>query len=325
MVKRSIPLVEFLRNTNGSILIITHENPDGDALGSGLALYKFLKKKGKEVYIASKDGVPHMLDFLPGAQEVIKPDDRFYDVGIIVDASGFYRAGTDVKVGKKIRIDHHIGGEFYGMHDYIDPNAPATASLVYEIIKSWDESAMDKDIATCIYTGLATDTGFFRYSNTTEKTFELARELVSWGADPYYVYTMFFEREKPNKMKLIARVLETLQLHENGLVAGVTVFKRFLDETGTTYEDTEGLVNYPRSIEGVRVAYALIEKPEEGVWKVSLRAKGDVNVGKIAERLGGGGHKYASGAKIEARSYEEALARLLSAIREELKLQKVHA
>jgi len=326
MVKEDIPIVEFLKNTKGSIIILTHENPDGDALGSGLALYLFLKKKGKEVYIGSKDGVPHFLDFLPKTEEVIKlPDGRYYDVGIVVDSSGFYRAGAEVKVGTKIRIDHHIGGEFYGRYDYIDPKAPATAALVYEIIKAWDESAMDKEIATCIYTGLATDTGFFRYSNTDERTFELARELVYYGADPYYVYTMFSERESVNKMKLIAKVLDTLQLHEDGLVAGITIFKRFLEETGATYEDTEGLVNYPRSIEGVRVAYALIEKPEEGVWKVSLRAKGDVNVGKMAEKLGGGGHKYASGAKIQAKTYEEALEKLLSVIREELKLQKVHA
>jgi len=323
MVKREIPLVELLKDAKGSILIVTHENPDGDALGSGLALYKFLKKKGKEVYVGSKDGVPHFLDFLPGANEVIKlPDGKFYDIGIVVDSSGFYRAGAPVKVGKKVRIDHHVGGEFYGRHDYVDPEAPATASLVYDLIKNWDETAIDEEIATCLYTGLATDTGFFRYSNTDEKTFELARELVSWGADPYYVYTMFSERESVNKMKLISKVLETLSLHEGGQVAGITVFKRFLDETGTSYEDTEGLVNYPRSIEGVKVAYALIEKPEEGVWKVSLRAKGDVNVGKIAQRLGGGGHKYASGAKIKASSREEALEKLLSAVREELSLKK---
>ncbi len=325
MVKESIPIVDFLKEFNGSIIILTHESPDGDSLGSGLALYKFLKKKGKEVYIGSKDNVPHFLDFLPGVEEVIKPDGRYYDVGIVVDASGFYRVGTEVKVGKRIRIDHHVGGEFYGPHDYIDPNAPATAALVYEIIKAWDETAIDKDIATCIYTGLATDTGFFRYSNTDQRTFELARELVFYGADPYYVYTMFSERESFNKMKLISKVLDTIELHEGGLVAGITIFKRFLNETGTKYEDTEGLVNYPRSIEGVKVAYALIEKPDEGVWKVSLRAKGDVNVGKIAERLGGGGHKYASGAKIKTSSYEEAKEKLLSAIKEELKLQKVHA
>lgn len=326
MLKESIPLIDFLKEAKGSILILTHENPDGDSLGSGLALYLFLKKKGKEVYIGSKDGVPHFLNFLPKCEEVIRiPNGRFYDVGIIVDASGFYRVGADVKVGKKIRIDHHVGGEFYGKQDYIDPKAPATAVLIYELIKNWDETAIDKDIATCIYTGLATDTGFFRYSNTDERAFTLAKELLSYGVDPYYVYTMFSERESLNKMKLLSKVLETLELYEEGQVAGIIIPQKFLEETGTTYEDTEGLVNYPRAIEGVKLAFALIEKPDEGVWKVSLRAKDSINVGKIAERLGGGGHKYASGAKIKARDYKEALEKLLEAIREELKLQKVHA
>jgi phosphoesterase RecJ-like protein len=323
MKKESIPIVDFLKEVKGSILIATHENPDGDALGSGMALYLFLKKMGKDVFIGSKDGVPHFLDFLPHAEEVISlPEDRFYDVGIVVDSSGFFRIGTEVRVAKRIRIDHHVGGDFYGRYDFIDPSAPATASLVYEIIRAWDEDAIDKDIATCIYVGLATDTGFFKYSNTNEYTFELAKRLVSRGAEPHYVYRMFSERESLGKMKLISKVLETLKLYENGLVAGITILDKFFKETGTTYEDSEGLVNYPRSIEGVEVAFAIIEKPSEGVWKVSLRSKVNVDVSKIAERLGGGGHKYASGCKIKASSLDEALSKLLSAIREQLSVQE---
>ncbi len=325
MRRESIPLVDFLKETKGSILILTHENPDGDALGSAMALYLFLKKQGKDVYVGCKDKIPHFLDFIPHSEEVISlPDNRFYDIGIIVDSAGFYRAGTEVKVGKRIRIDHHVGGEFYGRYDYIDPKAPATASLIYELISAWDESLIDKDIATCIYAGLATDTGFFKYSNTNEYTFELAKKLVHYGADPNYVYRMFAERESLNKMRLIAKVLDTLTLYEGGLVAGITIFDRFFKETGAVYSDSEGLVNYPRSIEGVEVAFAMIEKPDEGVWKVSLRSKVSIDVSKIAERLGGGGHKYASGCKIEASSYDEALEKLLSAIKQQLELQKVY-
>ncbi len=324
MKRETVPLVEFLKETKGSILILTHENPDGDALGSAMALYLFLKKKGKDVTVGCKDRIPHFLDFIPHSEEVVSlPDGRFYDIGIIVDSAGFYRAGTEVKVAKRIRIDHHVGGEFYGRYDYIDPKAPATASLIYELISAWDEFEIDKDIATCIYAGLATDTGFFRYSNTNEYTFELAKKLVHWGADPNYVYRMFAERESLGKMKLISKVLETLTLYEDGLVAGITIFDRFFKETGTEYSDSEGLVNYPRSLEGVEVAFALIEKPDEGIWKVSLRSKVNVDVSKIAERLGGGGHKYASGAKIEASSYQEALDKLLSEIHKQLELQKI--
>jgi phosphoesterase RecJ-like protein len=326
MVKETVPLIDLLKETRGSILILTHENPDGDALGSAMGLYLFLKKKGKDVYVGCKDRVPHFLDFIPHCSEVISlPDERFYDIGIIVDSAGFYRAGTEVNVGKKIRIDHHVGGEFYGMYDYIDPKAPATASLIYELIKSWDSSAIDQEIATCIYAGLATDTGFFRYSNTTEYTFDLAKELVSYGASPHFVYRMFSERESINKMRLISKVLETLELYEDGLVAGITIYDRFFKETGTEYADSEGLVNYPRSLEGVEVAFAIIEKPDEGVWKVSLRSKVEVDVSKIAERLGGGGHRYASGCKIKASSREEALSILLPEIKKQLEIQKIKA
>lgn len=169
-----------------------------------------------------------------------------------------------------------------------------------------------------MYSGLATDTGFFRYSNTTAEVFEMAKELVQLGADPYKTYVMFSERESLNKMKLISKVLETLTCYEDGLVAGVIILDRFFKETGTEYSDSEGLVNYPRSIEGVEVAFALIEKSDEGVFKVSLRSKGKVDVAKIAERLGGGGHKYASGCKIRAQDYQSALEMVLSAIKEEL-------
>ncbi len=326
MKEESVPLIDLLRETKGSILILTHENPDGDALGSAMALYLFLKKKGKDAYVGCKDRVPHFLDFIPHCDEVVSlPDGRFYDIGIIVDSAGFYRAGTEVRVGKRVRIDHHVGGEFYGMHDLIDPQAPATASLIYELIKAWDPSAIDREIATCIYAGLATDTGFFKYSNTNEYTFEVAKELVRSGADPNYVYRMFSERESIGKMKLISKVLETLTLYDGGTIAGITIFDRFFKETGTEYSDSEGLVNYPRSIEGVEVAFAIIEKPDEGVWKVSLRSKVSADVSKIAERLGGGGHKYASGCKIKADSYESALERLLSEIREQLKAEHTTA
>jgi len=319
MKVETIPLIELLKEEKGSILIASHESPDADTLGSALALYLFLRKKGKRVSVGCKDKVPHFLDFLPHVEEVLKlPTQEVYDLAIVVDASGFYRIGAEVKAVKRARIDHHIGGEFYGEWDYIDHSEPATASIIYKLLRSWDKDCIDQEIAQCLYSGLATDTGFFRYSNTTAEVFEMAKELVQLGADPYKTYMMFSERESLNKMKLISKVLETLTCYEDGLIAGITIFDRFFRETDTEYSDSEGLVSYPRSIEGVEVAFAIIEKPDEGVFKVSLRSKGKVDVAKIAERLGGGGHKYASGCKIKTQDYQSALEMLLSAIREGL-------
>jgi len=319
MMKQSIPLIELLKEEEGPILIASHENPDADTLGSALALYMFLRKKGKRVVVGCKDRVPHFLDFLPGAEEVVRlPVNEVFSLAIVVDASGFYRVNAEVKTFKRVRIDHHVGGEFYGEYDYIDPDAPSTTALIYRLICEWDRSAIDRDMAENLYAGLATDTGFFKYSNTDAETFQLAKELVELGAQPHWTFVNFAERESLNKMKLISKVLETMSLHEDGLVAGITIFDRFFRETGCEYPDSEGLVNYPRSLEGVEVAYAIIEKPEEGVWKVSLRSKGRADVAKIAEALGGGGHKYASGCKIQAGGYQEALEKLLKAVREGL-------
>lgn len=320
MRHEGVPIIDMLKHEEGSILVFSHENPDADTLGSALALYLFLKKKGKKVKVGCKDRVPHFLDFLPHSDEIIElPTPEVFDTGIIVDASGFYRAGTEVKAIRKVRIDHHIGGEFYGIYDYVDPSAPATAYIIYQILKVWDESAIDSQIAECLYAGLATDTGFFKYSNTSAETFQIAKELVEKGANPHWTYMMFSERESLGKMRLISKVLDTLNLYEDGLIAGIIVYDSFFKETGTTYPDSEGLVNFPRSIEGVEVAFALIEKPDEGVWKASLRSKEKVNVANVAQKLGGGGHKYASGCKIKARSTAEAIDILLSAIKEELK------
>ncbi|MFN3599455.1 MAG: DHH family phosphoesterase [Aquificaceae bacterium] len=321
-MQECIPIIELLKEERGPILIASHESPDADTLGSALALYLFLKKKGKKVFVGCKDSVPHFLDFLPGSQEVIKlPVEEVFSLALVVDASGFSRVNAEVRAFKRARIDHHIGGEFYGEYDYIDPKAPSTTALVYKLLCAWDKSAIDEDIAENLYAGLATDTGFFKYSNTTAETFELAKELVELGAKPHWTYINFAERERVNKLRLLSKVLETLSLEEEGLVAGITIFDRFFKETGCQYADSEGLVNYPRSLEGVEVAYALIEKPEEGVWKISLRSKGKVDVAKIAESLGGGGHKYASGCKIKG-SYEDVKKRLLTAIREGL-IEKV--
>lgn len=316
MKAEMIPIVALLQREEGSILVFSHENPDADTLGSALALYKFLKKKGKNVKVACKDNVPRFLDFLPGVEDVLRlPLDEVFDLGIIVDASGFYRAGATVNAKRKVRIDHHIGGDFYGEYDYIDPDAASTTCIIYKLLKEWDEEAIDSDIATNLYAGLATDTGFFKYSNTDAQVFRTAMELVQKGADPHHVYVMFSERESLGKMKLISKALETLKLYEEGLVAGILIRDEFFKQTGTKYEDSEGLVNYPRSIEGVEVAFAIIEKPKDGIWKVSLRSKGWADVAKIANFLGGGGHKYASGAKIVASSEGEALDKVLQAIK----------
>ncbi|RUM59677.1 MAG: bifunctional oligoribonuclease/PAP phosphatase NrnA [Persephonella sp.] len=313
--------IEKLKNFDGSILIFTHENPDGDGIGSMLALYKFLKKKNKDVEMAMKDEVPYIYNFLKNIDKIKKlPIDKTYDLAILVDAAGVFRAGAEVKAKEFMRIDHHRNGERYGEWDYIDISAPSTTTLVTKLLRKWDEELIDKDIAESLYVGLLTDTGSFRHSNITPEIFDLAKFLVEKGANPSYISQQVFERNKPETLKLLNKVLSTLQLHNNGKVASLIVKKDFFDETGTKEEDTEGFVNYARGLDGVDVAFIMIQKPNNpDTWRVSLRSKGDFNVEKVAKELGGGGHKNASGCRIKGEE-KEVKEKILNVITKNLNI-----
>ena len=317
--------IEKLKNFNGSILIFTHENPDGDGIGSMLALYKFLKKKGKNVEMAMKDDLPYVYDFLQNVDKIKKlPLEKEYDLGIIVDAAGVFRAGTEVKAKEFMRIDHHRDGEFYGEWDYVDTSAPSTTTLVAKLLKEWDENAIDKDIAESLYVGLLTDTGSFRHSNITPEVFDIAKFLVKKGADPVVISNKVFERNKPETVKLLNKVLSTLQFHNGGKVASLTVRKDFFDETGAKEEDTEGFVNFARGIDGVDIAFIMIQKPEKpDTWRVSLRSKGNYNVQEIAKELGGGGHKNASGCRLKGEE-KEVKEKILNAISKKIEEEKLN-
>ncbi len=313
-----IPIVERLKKEDGKILIFTHENPDADGIGSMLGLYHFLIKKGKNITCAMKDDVPYICNFLPGVEKIRKlPLNEEFDLAIVVDAVGAFRAGVEIKAKEIVRIDHHVGGKFESIDDYVNPFSPATTCLVAEILKYWDEKEIDSEIATCLYTGLLTDTGSFRYNNVTTKTFDAAKFLVSKGADPFYIAKMVYERNKPNVLYLLQKTLSTLELFEDGKIAGLTVRRKFLEETGTREEDTEGFVNYARSIDGTEVGFIMIQKEDLVTWRVSLRGKGNIDVQEIAKAFGGGGHKDAAGCRIVGKE-EEVRQRLVNEIKKAL-------
>lgn len=325
-MEKYIPIIERLKREEKDILIFTHENPDGDGIGSMIALYLFLKKIGKNVVMAMKDDVPYVYNFLPKVNEIKKlPINHKFSVAILVDASSRKRAGTQIQSHELIRIDHHIGGEFESIYDYVDDYSPSTTAVVTEILRNWDESLIDKEIATCLYTGLITDTGSFKYNNTTSRTFEIAKFLTEKGADPFYISKMVFERNKVNVLMLLQKTLSTLELYNDGKIAVLTVFRDFLNQTNTSEEDTEGFVNFARSIESVKVAIIMIQKEDLKTWRISLRGKGDVDVQEIAKYFGGGGHKDASGCRImgEYEKVKESLVDKVSQKLENLQLINV--
>ena len=292
---------QLLNSMEGKILITTHKNPDGDAIGSSVALYNYLKKLGKDVRIIYKDRVPYFFDFLPGVENVELKDsiDEKFDWVIVTDVSEKKRTGFETIPAKNsLVIDHHITAEPFSDFYIVEPEISSTCELCYYILKILNENLITKEVALPIYTGMVTDTGSFSYTNTSYQTHLVASELIKKGAEPYLVRRNIFERNRINKFKLLELVLRTLEFAVDGKVAHITVYQKFLKETGALMEETEGFINYPRSIQGVEVA-VFFKEMEEGSWKVSLRSKGKINVAFIAKKFGGGGHVMAAGFEFE--------------------------
>ncbi len=307
----NVPIIERLKREEREILIFTHENPDCDGIGSMLALYMFLKKLGKNVVMAMKDEVLHICDFLPEVENIKKlPLNKKFPLAVLVDASSKKRAGIEINADEIIRVDHHIGGEFESDYDLVDCYSPSTTALITEILRKWDENLIDEKIATALYAGLVTDTGSFKYQNTKTYTFEIAKFLVEKGANPFYLSKMIFERNSLNTVMLLQKTLSTLKLYHNNQIAVLTVFRNFLTELNCKEDDTEGFVNFARSIEGVKVAILMIQREDLKTWRVSLRGKGEIDVREIASAFGGGGHRDAAGCRIIG-NYEEALNHLV--------------
>jgi phosphoesterase RecJ-like protein len=310
------------------ILISSHENPDGDAIGSMLGLGLGLEQLGKDVVYYNKDGVPEMLAFLPGSGSIgksLQDIEGNFDIAFALDCTGTNRAGeefeTFLKSGRSrhvVIVDHHQTNNSSADFHLLDPSSSSTGMIIYSLLKSLSVE-IDNSIAENIYTTIVGDTGSFRYSNTNPDTFRVAAELVEHGADPAEVSEALFESEPLRKLRLIGLVLNTLEVTDNKTIASVYIDKSMFAESGACREDTEGLVNIPRSLKGVEVALLLREEgdKEGSFWKVSLRSKGDVDVAEIAEAFGGGGHKRAAGCSVTG-SLNEVKEKIYGSIREML-------
>jgi len=312
MTKKINNLVNLIKNTKGEIGVVSHLNPDGDAVGSLLALYLFLKKIGKKVTPFLKDNVPYFLDFLPGIKEIKKEITPNLDLIFLVDASEYSRTGFPEPSNKLIvRIDHHISGKSYSNYDLVVPEAPSTTSLIMKIVKKYDPSIIDKDIKTCLYTGLLTDTSSFRHSNSFRWAFKDAYYLVNNGLDVTDIASLVYERKKLKTLQLLAKSLSTITVKDE---VGIILIKReFLEEFGLDKSETEGFVNYPLSIDEAIVGMSIVEV-DKNIWRVSLRGKNKVNLAKVAETFGGGGHFNAAGCTIKG-SEEEVINSVVEAVK----------
>lgn len=295
-------------------LVTSHARPDGDAVGSALALAQVLHKMGKTADVVLSDGVPVIYHPLPGAETVIhssKASGRF-DAAIILECDSVQRTRLEGLNGHfLINIDHHPSSKPFADINWIDPKACAVAEMVY-LLAMAVRVRVTPEIATCLYTAVLTDTGAFSFSATNAHTFELARCLVEHGADPAHIAQNVYFANPISKMRLLGVALSGL--HQEGSVTWMAVTRQDMLNCGALDEDTEGLVNYALSIAGVEAALFFREVAHDRV-RVSIRSKGAVNVGQIAEKFGGGGHECAGGFSMEgplATAVERVLGELRS-------------
>lgn len=306
--------------------ITYHVSPDGDAVGSVLALLQGLRIINKNAYIISKDKLSDNLNYLPCSNEVtgdtIEPTIDT-DVVIVLDCGNLERVCADLSKfnGILLNVDHHLSNDFYGDSNYVDTSASATAEIVYELLELLGVDLSDKDekkldVATCLYTSLVTDTGGFRHSNVTERTLLIASKLKSIGVNNTYIYQSLFDNKSFDRVRFIGKVISNMKLVLDGKVALIELPNSFGKEFGIEIGDTSDIISYGLQIKGVEVTL-LIKEVENGV-KCSLRSKNDIDVRKIAEIFGGGGHTKAAGISIKEKSINEAKEILLKEIEKEL-------
>lgn len=305
----------------GGIAIFPHVSADGDAIGSSLALALSLKNAGKKVVVYIEEDIPTVYRFLPGTELMSFSDsqDEAMDLNIALDTGDVGRLATRGEVFFNapctINIDHHVTNTKYALLNFVDASSASTGEIIYTLLKKL-KYTIDKDIATCLYTALSTDTGGFKYSNTTAETHRIAAELLSTGIDIGELSQRIFDNTTFTKLKLTQKSIELLELLQDDKLAVVALSQEDLNSTGAKDEDCDGIVNIGRSIEGVEVSLLVKEKSNNEV-RINLRSKTYVDVSEIAAAFGGGGHKRAAGCTVNG-TLQEVRNQLIQAVKEKL-------
>lgn len=312
--------IKDIIDSSKKIAITYHISPDGDALGSALALLQGIRIYGKEAYVISKDIIGDNLGFLPYSLEITgeitKPVEKT-DCVIVVDCGNYERISADLESfkGNIINIDHHLSNDRYGNINFINVKAAATAEIIYEFLLSLNVE-INNDIATCIYTALMTDTGSYRYSNTTKVTHYIAGDLIENGLNHEEIHKKVFDNKSYEKLKLIGLVLNKMELVCNSKIALMQVTEEMIEESKVNIKDSSDIISMGNQIKGIEGS-VLLKESDIGI-KVSLRSKNDLDVRKIAESLGGGGHTKASGALIKDKTIKEAKEIIVRLLEKEL-------
>lgn len=319
--RAAVPVLLACLRQKERFLLTAHARPDGDAIGSLLALWMLLQQMGKHAEMQLYDRVPMIYRTLPGAENIRHAAGisgaQDFDAVVLLECDGTERSRIQGLSGQfLINIDHHTSGRDFADINWIDTKASAVAEMIHRLAMAAD-LPITPPIATCLYTALLSDTGSFCYERTSAETFALARNLVELGASPARIAQDVYFSNPASKMRLLGTALTTLQ--REGRIAWLWVTHSDMIRVGAVEEDCEGIVNYAIGISGVEVAVFLRELPDHRV-RLSLRSKGKMHVAEVAERFGGGGHDNASGCTLEGPLYS-AMDRILEELRRHLNAQ----
>jgi phosphoesterase RecJ-like protein len=291
-------IVEAVRARRRFVLS-SHSRPDGDSIGSQLAMAYALRAMGKEVSVVNADPAPPPLMQFPGVPDIrIAPEAQGeFDAAIIMECGDLARTGVrGLDRYFVINIDHHPGNSGYGQLNWFDSTAAACGEMVYSLVRALDVP-LSLDIATHIYLAILTDTGSFHYSSISPRTFDICRRTIDAGVDPVQVARNVYDSNSMGRLKLFGAVLSAMQIDATGRIAIVYLDHEMARQAGGTYEDTEGLINLPLTVKEIQ-AVVFFKQTEGEEYRVSMRSKGDIDIGAVAKGFGGGGHKNAAGCTV---------------------------
>jgi phosphoesterase RecJ-like protein len=299
------------------ILLVSHVSPDGDTLGSVLALYDVLKRLGKKVslYNGTKE-LSRIYDFLPNINRIKDTMPKYFDLVISCDCGSFDRLKIDKGDYTLINIDHHLSNKNFGDINIVDFKCASAGMVVYRLLTE-NCVQISKDCATCLYVSVVEDTGFFSYSNVNEQTFEDASALVKLGANPTKIASLLKSRLSLAKVRLLGCMLNDFELHFEAKIAFVYISNEVLQKTGAKRYDTKNIINVLRDIVIVQVAVMVLEE-KNGGFKVSIRSKEEIDISALAQKFGGGGHKNAVGFEVANNDFNDLKEKILKKIEDKL-------
>jgi len=292
-------VVELIENKQ-SFAITTHVRPDGDGIGSSLGLCWLLRSLGKSAEVIVRDGIPAAYAQLPGADEIkqVAEVNGKYDAIFVIECSDLARPGIKGLENQfTVNIDHHATSEHFGTINWIDQTASAVGEMIYNLCKAIG-GRITREIAECVYLALVTDTGSFHFPNTTDRTLKVASELVKVGVKPAQISEVVYNSYPWSRIELMRRVLATVERNESGTIAWMRQTLEMAETSEAVDGDNNGFVNIPLAAKEVE-AVIYMREVQPNAYRVSLRSKGNINVARVAEKFGGGGHKNASGCRVE--------------------------